>query len=53
MTLLAVEDVVIRKVVYLVCGAIFGLLIGMLLGGLWWLAIHSWARPSPSSCPIS
>ena len=35
----AVEDAVIRKVVYLVAGAVFGLLIGMLLGGLWWLAV--------------
>lgn len=35
----AVEDVVIRKVVYLVGGAVFGMLIGMLLGGLWWLAM--------------
>jgi tight adherence protein C len=35
----AVEDVVIRKVIYLFAGALFGLLIGMLLGGIWWLAI--------------
>lgn len=35
----AVENVVIRKVVYLVVGAVFGTLIGMLLGGLWWLAV--------------
>lgn len=35
----AVEDVVIRKVIYLVGGAVFGMLIGMLLGGWWWLAM--------------
>lgn len=35
----AVEDVVMRKVAYLVGGGVFGLLIGMLLGGVWWLAL--------------
>lgn len=34
-----VEDVVIRKVIYLVAGAVFGTLIGLLLGGWWWLAV--------------
>jgi tight adherence protein C len=35
----AVEDVVIRKIIYLVGGAVFGMLIGLLLGGVWWLAV--------------
>ena len=35
----AVEDIILRKVIYLVGGAVFGLLIGMLLGGWWWLAV--------------
>ncbi len=39
----AVEDVIIRKVVYLFAGLLFGLLIGMLLGGTWWLAIPVFA----------
>lgn len=39
----AVEDVIIRKAVYLIAGAVFGMLIGLLLGGWWWLAIPACA----------
>jgi tight adherence protein C len=35
----AVEDTIIRKVAYMVGVGILGLLIWMLLGGMWWLAI--------------
>jgi hypothetical protein len=35
----AVDETIIRKVVYLVGGAVLGLLIGVLLGGWWWLAV--------------
>lgn len=35
----AVEDIVIRKVIYLIGGAVLGLLIGVSLGGLWWLTV--------------
>jgi tight adherence protein C len=34
----AAEDVLIRKVVYLIIGFVLGLLIGSSMGGLWWLA---------------
>lgn len=35
----AAEDVVVRKVAYLIGGAIFGVLIAYVMGGIWWLAI--------------
>ena len=49
----AVEDVVIRKVVYLVCGAVFGLLIGMLLRGPVVAGDARVGALSRSSCPTS
>jgi tight adherence protein C len=35
----AAEDVVIRKVIYLIAGVLLGLLLGMGAGGIWWLAV--------------
>jgi tight adherence protein C len=35
----AAEDTVVRKVVYLCVGALVGILLGLLGGGLWWLAL--------------
>jgi len=35
----AVEDTVLRKVIYLVGGVVLGLLLGVAAGGLWWLAV--------------
>ena len=35
----AVEDVILRKVIYLLVGLFLGWLVGYALGGLWWLAL--------------